>query len=47
MDCQHISGTMIPLQDKDGKYIKPQFMICNECNAITLPPTQYSRGRMN
>jgi len=45
-ECQHEIGCMIPQRDIDGNYIKPEFMRCNNCNLILLPPTDYTRGRI-
>lgn len=42
--CEHRNGTMIPQVDLDGKYIKSEYMICNECRLVTITPTQYSGG---
>lgn len=45
-ECQHKNGVMIPQQDLDGNYIKPEFMICDDCRLITPPPTDYTRWRI-
>jgi len=35
--CIHSSGVMIPQVDDDGNYVKPEFMICNNCRLVTKP----------
>ena len=34
-DCKHQSGVMIPQQDLDSNYVKPEFMICTNCRFVT------------
>jgi len=35
--CNHQNGVMIPQTDNDGNYVKPEFMICNNCRLVTKP----------
>ena len=32
--CKHDNGCMIPQTDSDGKYVKPQYMICSGCQKV-------------
>lgn len=32
--CYHKNGVMIPQQDLDGNYVKPEYMICSDCRAV-------------
>ena len=32
--CEHKTGVMIPEQDLDGNYIKPNYMLCTDCRLV-------------
>ena len=34
MPCKHKTGVMIPQRDINGDYVKPEYMICDDCRAV-------------
>lgn len=32
--CEHKTGVMIPQRDLNGDYVKPEYMICDDCRAV-------------
>ena len=37
--CQHKNGCMIPMQDLEGNYVEPKYMICSDCRLVTKGET--------